>query len=71
VVQRAFFERNFGANWLELPRPVRLLVDGDFLEADKYAQVVIIIDDVELLPPEVVLIVDKFVEEIEVGGRNV
>ncbi len=41
------------------------------MEADKYAQVVIIIDDVELLPPEVVLIVDKFVEEIEVGGRNV
>ncbi len=72
VIQRAFFERSFGANWSRLPRAIRLyLVSGDFVEADKYAQVTIIVDDVELLPPEVALIVDKFAEEVEVGGRRV
>ena len=72
VIQRAFFEKSFGANWSKLPKPVRLyLVNGDFVEADKYAQAIIIIDDVELLPPEVMLIVDKFVGEVEVGGRRV
>ena len=72
VVQRAFFEKSFGASWSKLPKPIKLyLVDGDFVEADKYAQVTIIVDYVELLPPEVVLIVDKFAEEIEVEGRRV
>ncbi len=72
VIQRTFFEKNFGTNWLKLPRTIKLyLVNGEFVEADKYAQVTIIIDDVELLPPEIVLIVDKFVEEIEVEGRKV
>ena len=72
VAQRAFFERNFGAKWSKLPRPIKLyLVNGDFVEADKYAQVIIVIDDVELLPPEVILIVDRFVEEVEVEGRRV
>jgi len=72
VIQRAFFERNFGANWSKIPRAIKLyLVNGDFVEADKYAQVIIIIDDVELLPPEVILIVDKFAKEIEVEGRRV
>jgi len=72
VIQRAFFEKSFGANWSKLPKPIRLyLVDGDFVEADKYAQAIIIVDDVELLPPEVILIVDRFVEEVEVEGRRV
>jgi len=72
VIQRTFFEKNFGANWLRLPRTIKLyLVNGEFVEADKYAQVTIIIDSVELLPPEVILIVDKFVGEIEVEGRKV
>ena len=39
--------------------------------ADKYALVTIIIDDVELLPFEVVLIIDKFVGEIGIEGRKV
>jgi len=38
--------------------------------ADKYALATIIIDDVELLPFEVVLIVDKFVREIGIEGRK-
>ena len=72
IIQRTFFEKNFGAKWSKLPRTIKLyLVNGNFVEADKYAQVTIIIDDVELLPPEIVLIVDKFVEEIEVEGRKV
>ena len=72
VIQRAFFEENFNASWSKLPRPIKLyLVNGDFIEADKYAQVTMVVDDVELLPPEVVLIVDGLVEEIEVEGRRV
>ena len=72
VIQRAFFERNFNANWSRLPRAIKLyLVNGEFIEADKYTQVTIIVDDVELLPPEVILVVDKFVEEIEVEGGRV
>ena len=72
VIQRAFFERNFNANWSKLPRAIKLyLVNGEFVEADKYAQVTIIVDDVELLPPEIILIVDKFVEEVEVEGGRV
>ena len=72
VIQRTFFEKHFGTNWLKLSRTIKLyLVNGEFVEADKYAQVTIIIDDVELLPPEIILIVDKFVDEIEVEGRKV
>ena len=72
VIQRAFFEKNFNTNWSKLPKPIKLyLVNGDFVEADKYVQVTIVMDDVELLPPEVILIVDRLVEEIEVEGRRV
>ena len=72
VIQRSFFEENFGAGWSKLPRTVRLyLVNGEFVEADKYAQITIILDSVELLPPEVVLILDGFVKEVEVEGRKV
>ena len=72
VVQQAFFEKSFGASWLKLPRTVKLyLINGKFVEADKYAQLTITMDDVELLPPETVLIVDEFVEEVEVEGKKV
>ena len=58
--------------WLKLPRTVKLyLINGKFVEADKYAQLTITMDDVELLPPETVLIVDEFVEEVEVEGKKV
>ncbi len=72
VIQRTFFEKSFNTSWSKLPKPIKLyLVNGDFVEADKYAQVTIIMDNVELLPPEVILIIDKFVEEVEVEGRRV
>jgi len=71
VVQRAFFEESFGAGWSKLPRAIRLhLVNGDFVEADKYAQITLIVDDFELLPPETVLIVDEFAKEVEVEGKG-
>jgi hypothetical protein len=55
-----------------LSKPVRLhLVNGEFVEADKYARVTLIIDGVELLPPETVLVLDEFVEEVEVEGRRI
>jgi hypothetical protein len=47
------------------------LVNGKFVEADKYARVTLIIDGVELLPPETVLVLDEFVEEVEVDGRRI
>mgnify|MGYP001626234554 CR=1 FL=1 len=70
VIQRSFFEENFGANWLRLPRPIKLyLINGESIEADKYAQVTIVIDGIELLPPEIALVV-RFVREVEVEGRK-
>ena len=72
LIQRTFFEKSFNANWSKLPEAIKLyLVNGDFIEADKYAQVTIIMDDVELLPPEVILVVDRLVEKVEVEGRRV
>lgn len=72
VVRRSFFEKVFGAAWTPLPRPVKLyLVDGRFVSADKYAVVTIVIDGVELSPPETVLILDEFVEEIEVEEKRI
>jgi hypothetical protein len=47
------------------------LVNGKFVESDKYARVTLIIDGVELLPPETVLVLDEFVEEVEVDGRRI
>jgi len=71
IIQRAFFEKGFGASWERLRKPVKLyLVNGKFVEADKYAQVTLIIDGVELLPPETVLVLDEFVEEGEAEGRR-
>jgi hypothetical protein len=72
VVQRAFFERSFGASWERLSKPVKLyLINGEYVEADKYAQVTIIVDGVELLPPETVLVLDEYAEEVEVEGVKV
>lgn len=66
ILQRAFFEKAFGASWKILPKPVKLyLVNGELVEADKYAEVTITIDDVELLPPETILILDVFIEEVD------
>jgi hypothetical protein len=72
VVSRGFFEKSFGASWSPLPRPVKLyLVDGRFAKADKYVEVTIVVDDIELLPPETALVLDEFAEEVVVEGRRV
>jgi len=74
VIRRSFFEKAFRATWKHLPKPVKLyLVNGKFVTADKYAVVTIVVNNVELSPPETVLILvlDEFVEEIEVGGRRI
>jgi hypothetical protein len=72
VISRSFFERSFGALWSSLPRPVKLyLADGRFVKADKYVEVTIVIDDIELLPPETALVLEGFAEEVVVGGRRV
>ncbi len=71
VISRSFFERSFGALWSPLPRPVKLLVDDRFVKADKYVEVTIVVDDIELLPPETALVLDEFVEEVVVKGRRV
>jgi len=66
VIQRSFFERNFGSSWYTLGRPLRLYwVNGKHVEADMYAQVIIVIDGFNL--PETVFILDDFIEEVESG----
>jgi hypothetical protein len=69
AVQRSFFEESFGAKWSMLDKPLRLYwINGDFIQADKYVQITIIIDGFDL--PETVLVIDDFIKEIEVeGGR--
>jgi hypothetical protein len=69
AVQRSFFEESFGAKWSMLDKPLRLYwINGDFIQADKYVQITIIIDGFDL--PETVLVIDNFIKEIEVeGGR--
>jgi hypothetical protein len=72
VISRGFFERSFGALWSPLARPVKLhLADGRFVIVDKYVEVTIVVDDIELLPPETVLVLDEFAEEVVVEGRRV
>jgi len=62
----------FGATWTPLPRPVKLyLADGRLVSADKYAVVTIVIDGAELSPPETVLILNEFVEEVEIEGKRI
>jgi len=72
IIQRKFFEKHFGKSWIKLPREVKLyLINGEVLKCDKYVEIMIVIDDFELLPPETVLVLDDFVKEIEVNGRKV
>jgi hypothetical protein len=64
VISRSFFERSFGDLWSPLPRLVKLhLADDRFVKADKYVEVTIVIDDIELLPPETALVLEGFAEE--------
>lgn len=68
AIQLGFFEENFGARWSRLDKPVKLYwINGESIEVDKYAQVMIVIDDFEL--PETVFVIDAFVKEIEVEGK--
>ena len=67
AVQRSFFEENFGAKWSTLDKPLRLYwINGESIQADKYAQITIIIDGFDL--PETVLVIDEFIKEVEVEG---
>jgi len=64
VIQRTFFEEVFGVKWLRLSKPLKLCwINGNYIEADKYAQLTIIIDGFEL--PETVFVIDKLVKEVE------
>jgi hypothetical protein len=64
------FERNFESSWYTLESPLRLRwVNGGHVEADKYAQVIVVIDGFNI--PETVFILDDSIEEIEVEGRKV
>jgi hypothetical protein len=70
AVQRSFFEESFGAKWSTLDKPLRLYwINGESIQADKYAQITIIIDDFNL--PETVLVIDNFIKEVEVEGRKI
>jgi hypothetical protein len=70
AVQRALFEESFGAKWLTLDKPMKLYwINGESIQADKYAQITMIIDGFKL--PETVLVIDDFIKEIEVEGRKI
>jgi len=70
VIQRGFFEENFGTRWSELDKPLKLYwVNGASINVRRYSQVVIVVDGFEL--PETVFIVDEHVEEVEVEGKRV
>jgi len=70
AVQRAFFEKHFGVEWLRPEKPRRVYwINGKYIEIDKYVYATIIVDGVDL--PETVFVVESFVEEIEVEGRRV
>jgi len=70
AVQRAFFKKHFGLEWLRLEKSRRVYrINGEYIEIDKYVYATIIVDGVDL--PETVFVVDSFVEEIEVDGRRV
>jgi hypothetical protein len=70
AIQGSFFEESFGPRWLKLSRPLRLFwINGESITAGKYAQVSIIMDGFEI--PEIVFIVDDFVEQVEVEGRSI
>jgi len=67
VIQRRFFEESFGAAWSTLEKPIKLYwINGEFIQADKYAQLIIVVDEFHL--PETVFVVDEFAIEVE-GGR--
>lgn len=44
-------------------------INGESIRVDKYASLIIVIDEVAI--PEVVFVVDKFVGEVEVEGRKI
>jgi len=70
AIQRAFFEEHFGASWLKLEKPRRVYwINGEYIEVDKYAYIIIIVDELDL--PETVFIIDNYVREIEVEGRRI
>jgi hypothetical protein len=59
----------FGARCLALDKPLRLYwINGEFIQADKYAQITIIVDGFKL--PETALVVGYFVKGVEVEGRR-
>jgi predicted aspartyl protease len=70
IIQRRFFEKVFGSTWSILEKSLRVcLVDGRCIDIDKYAQLVIEINGFSF--PETVLVVDEFVEEIEIEEKKV
>ena len=70
AVQRSFFEESFDAKWSTLDKPLKLYwINGESIQADKYAQITIIIDGFNL--PETVLVIEDFVKEVEVEGKKI
>jgi len=70
AVQRILFERSFGAQWSTLDKPMKLYwINGESIQVDKYAQVIIVIEDFNL--PETVFVIDDFVKEVDVEGGEI
>jgi hypothetical protein len=70
AVQRILFERSFGALWSTLDKPMKLYwINGESIQVDKYALVIIVIEDFNL--PETVFVIDDFVKEVDVEGGKI
>jgi hypothetical protein len=54
-----------------MSRHVKLYLTNGRFAADKYAVVTIFVNNVELSPPETVLILYEFVEEIELEDKRI
>lgn len=70
AIQRKFYEENFGRRWLNLDKPIKVFwLNEQSIDVDKYAQATIIIDEYRL--PEVVFVIDEWVEKIRVDEKEI
>ena len=58
IIKKSFIEKEFGKVWKRLEKP-------------RYIELTLIVNDILLEPPETILVVDDFVNEIEIEGRKI
>ena len=72
IVKKSFIEKEFGKVWKRLEKPRSIYwINGHSITVDKYIELTLIVNDILLEPPETILVVDDFVNEIEIEGRKI